>query len=213
MNSKRSVGIAVPLSVVMAVLPGCSSNTPDSTESASAPAVALSESPARPTLTNPAFQPPSQDNEYTRSSGRPKVVYDPCTWLSDDDVIAAGYPAQSRKRGADLVAEYSFLNCRFQTDAVSLSVMSGNVTWDEDQQKNGTWLQPTTVNRRQAAMGREPETIRTGVKDCEVHMRTAVGVVFVSTRLKIQGEAQDLDPCADIMGVASIVEESIGEGN
>lgn len=210
MKVTRSVAVAA---VAVALgLSGCSKGTPNIAEPASSTAQTTT-SPARPTLTNPKFQPPSQDNEYTRSSSRPKVVFDPCTWLSDEDVTAAGFSAQSRKRGADVVAEYSFLVCGFASDVMSLSVMSGNVTWDEDQQKNGAWLQPTTVNGRQAAIGREPETVKTGVADCEVHLRTTVGVVFVSTLLKLGGKAQDLDPCASIMDTASIVEKSIGEGN
>ncbi|GGN73107.1 DUF3558 domain-containing protein [Nocardia rhizosphaerihabitans] len=167
---------------------------------------------ARPTLTDPKLQPPSQDNKYTQSTGRPKVVFDPCTWISDADIESVGFRPGSRKRGSDLVAEYTFLTCDFRTpdSAMSLGLDSGNITWEEDLQKNGYVLEPTTVNGRQAGLLRGEKGDESL---CRVHLRTKVGVVIVRTHSLSLGRSQNLDPCANIMEIASVVEKSIGKEN
>ncbi|MFD6394792.1 DUF3558 domain-containing protein [Nocardia sp. NPDC060259] len=167
---------------------------------------------ARPTLTDPKLQPPSQENKNTQSTARPKVVFDPCTWISDADIESVGFRPGSRKRGSDLVAEYTFLTCDFRNPdhTVSLGLDSGNITWDENLQKNGPWLEATTVNGRQAGLVRGDPG---GENACKVHLRTNVGVVFVRTLVLSLGREQNLDPCANIMEIASVVEKSIGKEN
>ncbi|MEV0058934.1 DUF3558 domain-containing protein [Nocardia sp. NPDC050718] len=185
---------------------GATSDTPGSSASAA------ETSPARPTLTNPKLQPPSQDNKYTRSSGRPTVIFDPCTWISDADIQSVGYRPESRKRGPDLVAEYTFLTCLFDSpgNTLALHVDSGNTTWDENLKKNGAWLEATTVNGRQAGLVREQPG---GEDACQVHMVTDAGVVIVGTLVQSLGKNKGLDPCANIMEIASVVEKSIGKEN
>ncbi|WP_188830806.1 DUF3558 domain-containing protein [Nocardia camponoti] len=193
-------------------LAACSSvsgtaTAPESTEAA--------PGSVRPTLTDPKVQPPDQDNKYTRSTARPHVVFDPCTWMMPDDITAIGYADRSRERGTDLVAEYTFLSCRFQANdyTTSLRINSGNVTWDEDQQKNGNWLQATEVNGRQAARGQDPGGVQGGAGTCEIHMRTKVGVVFITQAVKTLGEQRGVDPCTNLDHIASVVEKSIGKEN
>ncbi|MGW6725384.1 DUF3558 domain-containing protein [Nocardia sp. NPDC055029] len=201
--------------LVALVASACGSSTgsgvPDSSVQGT-PAGSTSTQAARPTLTDPKLQPPPQDNKYTQSTGRQHVVFDPCTWVSDADVESVGFRSGSRKRGADLVAEYTFLTCDFRTpdSAMALGLDSGNITWEENLQKNGPWLEPTTVNGRQAGLVRgEPG----GENECKVHLRTQVGVVFVRTYSLSLGQRQNLDPCANIMEIASVVEKSIGREN
>ncbi len=163
-----------------------------------------------PTLAAPSLQPPSQHNQYT-DQGRPDVVFDPCTWISDDVVRQAGFDPSSRKRGNDTVAEYIFLTCQFDSKLRELDVDSGNITWNQDQQKNGSWLQPTQINGRQAAFGQDPTSGLT--TECEVHMRTKVGVAIVSVILTDDGVMQGLHPCDNIQNIASAIEPEIGKGN
>ncbi|MGY2063403.1 hypothetical protein ACW9HQ_51635, partial [Nocardia gipuzkoensis] len=87
--------------------------------------------PPHPTLTKPDIQPPPLHNQYT-NSGRPDVAFDPCTWIPDDAVQKAGFDPASRKRGDDQVAEETFLVCTFSAKNRTLSVVSGNVSWNED---------------------------------------------------------------------------------
>ncbi|MGW6423297.1 DUF3558 domain-containing protein [Nocardia sp. NPDC055053] len=167
---------------------------------------------ARPTLTDSKLQPPSQDNKHTQSTGRPKVVFDPCTWIGAADIESVGFQSASRKRGPDLVAEYTFLTCTFRNpdNTMSLGLDSGNITWDENLKKNGSWLEPATVNGRRAGFGKgEPGSDN----ECHVQMETKVGVVLLWTGILSSGLRQNLDPCANIMEIASVVEKSIGKEN
>lgn len=182
------------------------------TASESVSSAATPTEAARPTLTDPALQPPSQDNQYTRTTGRPKVVFDPCTWVADAEVESVGFSGSSRRRGPDLVAEYTFLTCTFRNaeNTLSLGMDSGNITWDEDLAKNGAWLELTTINGRQAGLMRGNPAAE---NDCSVHLRTQAGVAIVWTDATSLGRRQNLDPCANIMEIASVVEKSIGKEN
>lgn len=207
-------GVIAGCALVAVAASACSSSTgtavPETSASASAAPTATQA--ARPTLTDAKLQPPSQDNKYTQSSGRPKVVFDPCTWIDAADIESVGFRSDSRRRGPDLVAEYTFLTCIFRNadSTRSLNVDSGNTTWEENLQKNGAWLTATTINGRQAGLVRgEP-----GHEDaCQVHMQTKVGVVIVGGLVLSLGKKQNLDPCANITEIASAVEKSIGKEN
>lgn len=168
-------------------------------------AVTQNRSP-HPTLTDSDLQPPSQDD----SDGRAKVVFDPCTWISDEAISGAGFDPATRKRAHDQVTEYTTFTCRFKSDLRSLDVDSLNISFEEDQQKNGNWLQPTApVNGREAASGQDPAI----PGSCEVHMRTKAGSVFIRTLLTLNGRGESADPCENMVGIASAVESSIGKDN
>ncbi|MFD9546759.1 DUF3558 domain-containing protein [Nocardia salmonicida] len=193
----------------------CNSSTGTPSPESSTPSGSVDSSAtqaARPTLTDPKLQPPTQSNKYTQSTGRAVVVFDPCTWLSDTDIESAGFRAESRRRGPDLVAEYTFLTCIYRNadNTVSLGVDSGNITWDENLQKNAAWMKATTVNGRQAALVQGDPG---GENECKVHLRTKVGVVFVRSYILSSGQGKNIDPCANIMEIASAVEKSIGKEN
>ncbi|WP_459547579.1 DUF3558 domain-containing protein [Nocardia sp. X0981] len=176
------------------------------------PSASVAESPtsvaARSTLTAPRLQPPAQEGKYVNKD-RPDVVFDPCTWISDDAIREAGFDPATRKRGKDFLAEWTFLVCGFESEVIVLSVMSGNVTLEEETEKNGSWQQPITVNGREATMGREPERR----DSCTVNIRTKVGAVFVDQLLSHEGRIQGTDPCVDIEKTAAIIEREIGEEN
>ncbi|MFC4126029.1 DUF3558 domain-containing protein [Nocardia rhizosphaerae] len=200
--------------LLTAMISACGSSTGPSDPTASGVATSV-EAPtqsARPTLTDAKLQPPSQDNRYTQSSRRSKVDFDPCTWIDAADIESVGFVSGSRKRGPDLVAEYTFLTCTFRNpdNTMSLGVDSGNISWDENLQKNGSWLEQTTINGRRAGWGAgAPGT----TDECHVQMETKAGVVLLWTGILSNGQAKNLDPCANIMEIASVVEKSIGEEN
>ncbi len=93
---------------------------------------------------------------------------------------------------------------------MSLNVDSGNITWDENLQKNGAWLEATTVNGRRAGLVRNQPG---GEDACQVHVETKAGVVIVGSLVLSLGKKQNLDPCTNIMETASVVEKSIGKEN
>lgn len=197
----------------LAACSGAGDHTSDSssgTQGAPMPASSAAVQPPHPTLTDSSLQPPPLHNQYT-TSGRPDVVFDPCTWISDSAIQKAGFDPDSRKRGKDVVAEYTFLVCHYDSKLRYVTVSSGNITYEEDQQKNGSWLHSTTINGRQASFGRDASS---GISTtCEVHMRTKVGVVFVTVLLTDDGVAQGMNACDGIQGIASAIEPEIGKGN
>lgn len=204
----------IPGLILVALAGSACSSSPDTAgpEASGSSSSVTETQAARTTLTDGKLQPPSQDNKYTQSSARPKVVFDPCTWIDAADIDAVGFRSESRRRGPDLVAEYTFLTCIFRNadNTLSVNVDSGNISWDENLQKNGAWLQATTVNGRQAGLVRGQPG---GEDACQVHLLTKAGVVIVGTLVLSLGKNQNLDPCANIMEIASAVEKSIGKEN
>lgn len=196
---------------LMATLTGCnnSSDTAEPGLSASsspeASATTAATTPTRPTLTADSLQPPSQDNKYTEASGRPKVVYDPCTWIPDEVISKAGYAPSSRERGKDQIAEQTFLTCNFDSDQRSLQVDSGNVTWDEDLQKYQQ-AQQLEINGRPALWTND----RTFRDTCEIHLRTKVGFVRIAASLTDAVSVNDVSPCDGLQDTAAAIEPTIG---
>lgn len=205
---KRYIGgFAAVLAAV--VVSACSTGSVSSGTASPVASSSIEETaPTRPTLTKPALQPPAQEGQYVNKN-RPDVLFDPCTWIKDETIREAGFDPATRNRGQDFIAEWTFLVCEFKSEAITLSVMSGNVTLEEETKKNGSWQRPITVNGRDATVGREPER----GDSCTVNIRTAAGVVFIDQLLNLQGRIQGIDPCVDIEKTAALIEQEIGEGN
>lgn len=206
----RKVLAAVAATGTLAVLPACSSSD-DPTETAltasASPALSQTSS-ARPTLTESRLQPPPLENEYT-TEDRPEVVFDPCTWIGDEAVRGAGLDPNTRRRGTDIVAEYTFLTCDFDGELRDLSINSGNVTWEEDHQKNGAFSEPLTVNGRQALLVQDPQSERV----CSIHVRTEVGFVMFSSSRTFEGIEAGLQRCDGVLEIATALEPEIGAEN
>ncbi|MBF6242122.1 DUF3558 domain-containing protein [Nocardia elegans] len=180
-----------------------------SENSDSAPATPVSTSSvSRPTLTASKLQPPSQHNEDA-ASGRPSVIFDPCTWISDQTISKVGYAPSSRHRIKDIVAENTFLTCGFSSPLRSLRINSGNATWAEDFQKNAGKTEPATVNGREAIWVRDPAF----PESCEIDLRTKVGFVQVISDLTDETNPGQTPPCDGLLETASAVETEIGKDN
>lgn len=211
MTGMRNALIALLAAAITPLAAGCSTNNDpaqpavNSDQASTSPSVTQS---ARSTLTNPKLQPPSQDNKYTASTGRPKIVFDPCTWISDETIQKAGFDGASRERGKDLVAEYSFFICHFSSQLRDLSLLSGNATWAEDLAKVGSYSEPITVNGREALLVRDPQVHR----GCQIDVRTKVGFVQMAVNLTDRAP-RDLNPCDGITDIASTIESEIGKDN
>lgn len=172
------------------------------------PPTASSATPISPTLTASSLQPPAQDNRYTHAGGRPKVVIDPCTWIPDDIVRAAGLDPLTRKRGKDLIAEYTFLTCDFATGRGqpewSLQVDSGNVSLDEVRRKYAGRYTDIQINGREAV-----QTVKNSSESCAVDLRTSVGYLGLQV-LHGWPEPSSASPCDKVMEFARIIEPIIG---
>ncbi|MBF6172530.1 DUF3558 domain-containing protein [Nocardia blacklockiae] len=202
-----SVPVAVLAGTVAITVGGCSSS--EGSDGTSATTSASSTGASRPTLTASSLQPPPQDNKYSSSSGRPKVVFDPCTWVSDASITKAGFDPKSRKRGHDTVAETIFLTCEFSSRLRDLAVDSTNATWDENLKKNGAWSEPTSVNGREALWVRDPQLAGA----CEIDLRTEAGFTQVAVNLTDLTNPQETPPCQGLLDIASAIEPDIGKEN
>lgn len=163
---------------------------------------------SRPTLTAPHLQPPSQEGRYV-SGERAEVVFDPCTWIGDDAVARAGLDPASRRRGQDLITEYTFLTCDFDGLHWDLQIDSGNASWQEDLDKNGEISEPLEVNGREAMWVRDPHLVKT----CDIHVRTKVGFVIFNATRTFEGSEAGLERCDGVLHIAETLEPSIGAEN
>ncbi|MFC6010207.1 DUF3558 domain-containing protein [Nocardia lasii] len=195
------------------LLAGCGNDdpTPDdrsSTASESSSASTVGTSPARPTLTAPHLQPPVQDNKYIREGKRPKVVVDPCTWIEDGQIAEIGFEPASRRRARDLLAEYSFLTCRFMNgDDEALSIESGNVSLDEVREKYAGSTEELLINGREAIKARKSSGT------CSVDLQTKVGYFGITVTTHTPGLVKNMQPCDDIVHIATVLEPAIGKEN
>ncbi|WP_245552185.1 DUF3558 domain-containing protein [Nocardia aobensis] len=212
MTAIRSSIFATAVAVAaVASLSGCTDNGGSSASSDSTTQPSPRSVATRPTLTNPKLQPPSQHDVHM-TSGRPAVVFDPCTWISDDTIRKSGFDPSTRKRGHDQIAEISFLTCSFDSDSGSsinynsLSVNSGNATWDEDLTKVRSYSEPVTINGREAMWVRDPQV----QSMCQIDLRTKVGFAQVAVS---SNDPQAARPCENLLNIASNIESEIGKDN
>ncbi|MGW5384735.1 DUF3558 domain-containing protein [Nocardia sp. NPDC003963] len=210
MNKRQKVNSVAISGIFVAALASCSdgagSTQSQVSTSAEVPVSSTSQtSSARPTLTEPRLQPPTQENE----EGRPEVVFDPCTWIGDAAVREAGLDPVSRRRGDDTVAEYTFLTCDFKGPLRDLQINSGNVSWEEDLQKNSSHSEPITVNGREALLVQDPQAQRV----CSIHVRTEVGFVMFSSARTFEGSEAGLERCDGVLEIVTALEPEIGGGN
>ncbi|PSR62801.1 MULTISPECIES: DUF3558 domain-containing protein [Nocardia] len=164
---------------------------------------------AKPTLTASKLQPPSQDTEYTKSSGKPRVVFDPCTWIPDAPFEKLGLTPTTRERGSDIVAEYTFLTCDVKNSDESLQMDSGNITLDEVRQKYAGRTHEITVNGRKAVL--TPE--KTGDNECSVDIETKAGYFGLTDILSTHGIGTGISPCDRATEMATTLEPYIGKDN
>ncbi|WP_129978078.1 DUF3558 domain-containing protein [Rhodococcus sp. Q1] len=118
----------------------------------------------------------------TDNSGRPPVTFDPCYDIPDDVMNAAGYDAAKKEVADYPMGTHTFLGCTYRKDdhvpgvrrGYSLSILSGNVTLDEELAKNGSIATETSINERRALLKIDQENSAA----CKYVLQTNFGVVF-----------------------------------
>lgn len=199
-------GCAVALAITALFVAACGSND----TSAGAGSKPASVPVVRPTLTGSSIQPPPQTKREAVESGRPKVVFDPCTWVPDDVIGNLGFDSSSRERATDVVGEYTFLTCKFDGTDASMSLFSGNITLEEDKARWADKIQRQglSINGREAMIVQ-----KTDPKVCDLDMRTKVGYFGVSVMMNVPGLAKGIGPCDHIVDIATALEPLIGKDN
>lgn len=202
----KQPALVAALTCASVTLTGCGSSNSGLAETTPTSIAASSTSAMRPTLTAKNLQPPKQRNENNRLD----VVFDPCTYIDDDTIRRAGFDPSTRKRGHDYIAEYAFLDCRFDSKLRHITISSGNVTMEQERQRYAGMIEDLRINGREAIIVREPERVQ---QRCALNMRTRQGYVWLATSLNDEALIQRLDPCDGIVDIAKVIEPTIGQGN
>ena len=91
----------------------------------------------------------------TDNSGRPPVTFDPCLDIPDDVLIGFGFDAADKDELAYPMGTHTFLGCLYVSNAPLdsprrhyLTILSANVTLEEELEKDGQYATPTEVNGR-----------------------------------------------------------------
>ncbi|MFD6857569.1 DUF3558 domain-containing protein [Rhodococcus sp. NPDC060090] len=114
-------------------------------------------------------------------SGRPAITFDPCLDLPDDVLVEAEFDPRSKRPSEYPMESYTFLGCSFKSATPSpgiphrsrLTILSGNVTLEEEWEKDGHISTRTSVNGRDALLQLDPNNKNT----CAINVRTDFGMV------------------------------------
>ncbi|MCK0093099.1 DUF3558 domain-containing protein [Rhodococcus sp. HNM0563] len=117
-------------------------------------------------------------------SGRPAITFDPCLDLPDDVLVDAQYDPKYKRPSENPMGSYSFLGCGFRgtlsipdlLEDYRLSILAGNVTLEEEWDKDGDISTRTRVNGRDALLQLDPNMHN----NCSIAVRTDFGIVIFS---------------------------------
>jgi hypothetical protein len=148
----------------------------------------------------------------TDDSGRPPVTFDPCYDIPDDVMNAAGYDAAQKELADYPMGTYTFLGCTYRQDDLvpgvrrgySLSILSGNVTLDEELAKKSAVATETTINGRRALFEVGPASNGT----CTYVLQSNFGIVsLIRTYNKDHpGPVPETEWCSGMDGLVSSIE-------
>ncbi len=161
----------------------------------------------------PPADPPSAADTVTSTtrtprivdeSGRPAITFDPCLDIPDDVLVEAQYDPKSKRPSEYPMETYTFLGCSFEgtfhipdvLDEYRLTILAGNVTLEEEWEKDGHVSSHTNVNGRDALLQLDPSN----KNNCAITVRTDFGmVIFRRTYFADHAREVPIDEwCSDI---------------
>lgn len=182
--------LSVPLT--MAVMTACGSD-----EATPAPVV----EPTSTRTVPPGMEPPVQRND----PGYPEVTFDPCLDVDDSAIRSMGFDPNSRRR-FDMATEVTFLRCTFANPSRMMTLMSANVTFEEERRMAAGRESPIDMNGREAFIG--PNGVNK--YGCTLVMRTPAGVAIVDTSDAAMADLSAMPPsCDGVPEIGRIFERSI----
>ncbi|WP_308198864.1 DUF3558 domain-containing protein [Rhodococcus sp. F64268] len=140
--------------------------------------------PAVDNSTTVTTAPTTRTPRIVDDSGRPDVTFDPCLDLPDDVMTEAGYDA-AHKEFADMpMGWYTFLGCTYRDRTLipgvrrgyGLNILAGNVSIDEELEKNGSVATAASINGRRALLEVDPNNRDT----CTYVLQTEFGIAIFS---------------------------------
>ncbi|GAF44876.1 DUF3558 domain-containing protein [Rhodococcus wratislaviensis] len=190
---KRNAMVLAALSLT--IVAGCSTQKAEQQDP---------ESVATPTTRAP---------RHVDKSDRPQVAFDPCLDIPDSALIQAGYDPQSEANADFTPDSYTFLGCGYDTPQrrYVMNVLSGNITFAEEQEKKKDHSTPIDINGRRAILIFDPS-----VSDaCDLTIETSYGILGF-TRSVFEGNGQhspEPEWCAGLEDTARIIEPFIPKGD
>jgi hypothetical protein len=116
---------------------------------------------------------------HVDQSDRPQVIFDPCLDIPDSSLTAAGYDPKSEKNADFAGGSYTFLGCSYDSFHkpegfyYGMNVLSGNISFAEEQEKKKDHSTPIDINGRRALL-----IFDSTVRDyCELSVETSYGVL------------------------------------
>jgi len=116
---------------------------------------------------------------HVDQSDRPQVIFDPCLDIPDSALTAAGYDPKSEKNADFTPDSYTFLGCSYDSFHkpegfyYGMNVLSGNISFAEEQEKKKDHATPIDINGRRALL-----IFDSTVRDyCELSVETSYGVL------------------------------------
>ncbi|EHK80318.1 DUF3558 domain-containing protein [Rhodococcus pyridinivorans] len=143
---------------------------------------ACSPGSAEPATSDEASTSATRTPRITDDSGRPPVTFDPCYDIPDDVMNAAGYDASEKKMADMPMGSHTFLGCRYAGTIhipgalarYGLIILAGNVTLEEELEKNGVVSTTTTINGRRALR----EVGANGNDECTYVLEADFGIIL-----------------------------------
>ncbi|MCD5418855.1 DUF3558 domain-containing protein [Rhodococcus pyridinivorans] len=143
---------------------------------------ACSPGSAEPATSDEAATSTTHTPRITDDSGRPPVTFDPCYDIPDDVMNAAGYDASEKKMADMPMGSHTFLGCRYAGTIhipgalarYGLIILAGNVTLEEELEKNGVVSTTTTINGRRALR----EVGANGNDECTYVLEADFGIIL-----------------------------------
>ncbi|MEE2031336.1 DUF3558 domain-containing protein [Rhodococcus chondri] len=148
-------------------------------------------------------------------SGRPQITFDPCLDIPDELLIEAGYDPKSEEVTDYPMGSYTFLSCRYRGTLhipgvlrrYGLSVLSGNVSIEEELAKNGHVAREANIGGRRALVEIDPDLQDT----CAYVLQTNFGIVILSRSYNADHNRRvpEAEWCANFETAVSMIEPLI----
>lgn len=165
--------------------------------------------PAISTHSDTSLTTTTRTPRYVDNSDRPQVTFDPCLDIPDSALIESGYDPKSEENADFKGGSYTFLGCSYDTPErrYGMNVLSGNVSFAEEQEKTRAYATPIDINGRRALLKFDP-AIRNA---CDLSIETSAGFLGFTRRLVVDyaGPAPESEWCAGLEDTARIFERYI----
>ncbi|MCQ4122603.1 DUF3558 domain-containing protein [Rhodococcus tibetensis] len=154
---------------------------------------------------------------HVDQSSRPQVIFDPCLDIPDTALAEAGYNPASEKNADFKGGSYTFLGCSYDSYHrpegfyYGTNILSGNITFAEEEEKKRGHAAPIDINGRRALLIFD----NTITDYCELSIETSYGVLGFTRSIFSDhaGSTPESEWCTGLEDTARIFEPFIPKGD